>query len=120
MEGVVFDQVSCFFFFEQTNLRIPAYFERHSTTTALMQMTDQWSNDIDRSRMVSGLLLEHSTAFDLEENHEILLIKHYAYGFNFSALDCIKSYLNGRTQKVFYNGSFSESWWSMASLREVA
>ena len=54
-----------------------------------------------------GLLLtDFSKAFDCL-SHELLLAKLYAYGFNFSALRLINSYLKNSKQRTKVNSSYS-------------
>lgn len=47
-----------------------AYRKNHSTTTALVDMTDQWLNAMENGRFVGVLFLNFSAAFDLVD-HEI-------------------------------------------------
>jgi hypothetical protein len=41
-----------------------AYCKNHSTTTALVDMTDRWLNAMDSGRFVGVLFLDFSAAFD--------------------------------------------------------
>jgi hypothetical protein len=42
-----------------------AYRKKHSSTTALVDMTDEWLNTMDYGRFVGVLVLDFSAAFDL-------------------------------------------------------
>jgi hypothetical protein len=45
-----------------------AYPKTNSTTTALVDMTDQWLNAMDNGRFVCVLFLHFSAAFDLVDH----------------------------------------------------
>ena len=65
LERLVFDQITHYFSVNELNSDFQhAYKKGHSTSTALMQMTDQWLSDIDRKRIVGAVLLDFSAAFD--------------------------------------------------------
>ena len=51
-----------------------AYRKKHSTTTALVDMTDQRLNAMDNGRFVGVLSLDFSAALDLVD-HKIILMK---------------------------------------------
>ena len=68
-----------------------AYRRNHSTITVLVDMTDQWLNAMDNSRLVGVLFLDFSAAFDLVD-HEIILTKCMRYGFKEVALNWVQSY----------------------------
>lgn len=107
MELVVFNQISIYFSINELNNEFqPAYKEGNSTSTALMQMTDQWLSDIDRKMIVGAVLLDFSAAFDLID-HKMILMKFKTYGFNTLTLNWMRSYLSERLQMFLLNGSFS-------------
>lgn len=54
------------------------------------------------------MFLDFTDAFDVID-HNILLSKLECYRFSRLSLSLISSYLLGRTQQVFFNGSFSGS-----------
>ena len=85
-----------------------AYRAGHSTSTALVQMSDDWLKALDNSLMVGVVLLDFSAAFDVLD-HSLLVEKLKYYGFNCLALKWITSYLSSRSQRVFLNGSLSNS-----------
>ena len=67
----------------------------HSTTTALTQLFEQWSEAFDLS-----------AAFDVVD-YSILLEKLRIYGFDEKLLAWTRSYLSNRRQKVYIDGTFS-------------
>ncbi len=85
-----------------------AYRPGHSTSTALVHMRDQWLTNIEDRKLVGAVLLDFTAAFDVID-HSILLAKLKCYGVLPLALAWIKSYLSGRSQRVFFNGCFSDS-----------
>ena len=85
-----------------------AYKAMHSTTTALLDITDNIYKALDISEVVVLVLLDYSKAFDCA-NHELIAAKLRALGFKQSAIDWITSYLSGRSQQVFTDAGES-SW----------
>ena len=61
---------------------------------------------LDKGKIVGALLTDCSTAFDCL-NHELLIGKLEAYGFNNKSLTYILSYLTDRKQKTKVNASLS-------------
>ena len=85
-----------------------AYRIKHSTTTALLDITDKTYKALDRSEVIVLVLLDYSKAFDCA-NHRLMNAKLKALGFKQAALDWINSYLSGRSQQVFTESGES-SW----------
>nr|CAH7717665.1 unnamed protein product [Callosobruchus chinensis]CAH7730660.1 unnamed protein product [Callosobruchus chinensis] len=71
----------------------------HSTTTALLHLTDEILRNLDKRYGVLLVLLDLSKAFDTV-NHEILLSKLKFYGMSDIPLNFFGSYLNNRSQRV--------------------
>lgn len=108
-EKIVFNQIQ--FYFSENNLLTEfqhAYRKGFSTCTALTQMTDDWLREIDNKKICGAVLLDFTAAFDVID-HGLLLQKLERYGFKTSALNWFNSYLTNRSQKVYFNGSFSSS-----------
>ena len=76
-----------------------AYRNSHSTTTALLTVTDDIFKAIDESEVVLLTLLDYSKAFDTA-NHKLIIAKLKHFGFHNDALDWVISYLSNRKQKV--------------------
>ena len=75
---------------------------------ALLTMIENWKKSLDNHGLAGGVLMDLSKAFDTI-NHELLIAKLYAYGFDKNALRLIFDYLTDRWQRTKINGSFS-SW----------
>jgi Reverse transcriptase (RNA-dependent DNA polymerase) len=79
----------------------------YSTTTALLKITDDISMELDRRFITILALLDFSKAFETV-NFKLLCQKlKTIFFFSDSAIELIKSYLMGRTQCVYANGTFS-------------
>ena len=76
-----------------------AYKIAHSTTTALLTVTDDIYKALDDSEMIFLTLLDYSKAFDTA-NHRLILAKLKFFGFQDNALSWITSYLSNRSQMV--------------------
>lgn len=108
MERIMYEQIQLYFL--KNNLFTDfqhAYKEKHSTTTALTQMVDDWYDDLEQKKLIGAIFLDFSAAFDILD-HELLLGKLKCYGFSSSALSTISSYLTKRQQMVCFNGSESD------------
>ena len=76
-------------------------------------MISKWKKAVDNGKVAGALLTDLSKAFDCL-NHELLIAKLEAYGFDQSSLEYIYSYLSNRKQRTKVNNSFSE-WCSIIS-----
>ena len=81
--------------------------EKHSTTNALLSLTELLKLSIDNGKFCCGIFLDLQNAFDTV-NHSILLQKLEHYCIRDNALQWFKSYLNERSQYVTVNGHASE------------
>ena len=84
-----------------------------STQHCIMVMFELFKKGLDQGNAVGALLTDLSKAFDCI-NHELLIAKMEAYGFDHSSLTYICSYLPDRKQRTKINNSFS-SWCNIKS-----
>lgn len=78
----------------------------HSTTTTLLNVTDDIINAIDKQKITALVLLDLSKAFDTV-NHGLLCSKLKYLGFDEISLSLFKAYFCNRSQKVVINGEHS-------------
>ena len=69
-------------------------------------MTEKWQASVDGGCQAGALLTDLLKAFDCID-HELLIAKLYAYGFEKNSLYCINSYLKERKQRTKINSSYS-------------
>lgn len=80
----------------------------HSTTTALLNITDNIVKIRDKNMAAILILLDYSKAFDVID-HELMCAKLTFYGFDEAAVLFFRSYLSGRGQVVGLGGNTSQS-----------
>ena len=80
----------------------------HSTLTALLEATNDWSVNIDNGMLNGVVFIDLKKAFDTID-HEILLLKLSNYGVDSTSLKLFQSYLTNRSQKCKVNGELSNS-----------
>ena len=73
---------------------------------ALLAMIEKWKECLDKKGFAGAILMDLSKAFDTI-NHELLIAKLEAYGFEENALEIVHSYLSDRWQRTKVNTSFS-------------
>ena len=79
----------------------------HSTTQALVEITDRIKNAIDGKELTCGIFIDLTKAFDTVD-HNILLKKMHNYGIRGNVHNLFKSYLSNRQQYVKVNNANSE------------
>ena len=79
----------------------------HSTTTALLNVTDDWFNAIDKGNVVGLVMLDLKKAFDTV-NHSILIEKLKMYNLDDKCIKWFESYLFNRTHCTSINGVTSK------------
>ena len=82
------------------------YRKGFSTQYALLSLIERWKKILDEKGFGGAVLMDLSKAFDTL-NHELLIAKLSAYGFNNESLKLIRSYLTNRWQRTKMNKSFS-------------
>ena len=78
----------------------------HSTVSALIQMCDDWSDNMDKGILTGVVFLDIRKAFD-SVDHSILLKKVKFYGVADRELMWFKCYLTTRQQQCLINGCLS-------------
>jgi hypothetical protein len=79
----------------------------HSTSLALIEIIDNILSDLEEGKLVAGIYIDLSKAFDTVD-HEILLDKLNHYGIRGQALNWFQDYLSNRKQYSIVNGKHSE------------
>ena len=82
------------------------YRKGYNSQYALIAMIEKWKKSLDNGGMFAAILMDLSKAFDTI-NHELLIAKLHAYGFEMSALSIVSDYLSDRWQRVKIDSSFS-------------
>lgn len=78
-----------------------------STTTLLLNITDNIIKSLDSGLATALILLDFSKAFDTLD-HELLCSKLEYYGFDHISINFFKSYLSNRRQQVVIDNTFSQ------------
>ena len=81
---------------------------KHSTNHAILSITQQIQEAINKDKIAIGIFIDFQKAFDTV-NHSILLDKLNHYGVKGSANKWFESYLNNRKQFVTINGINSDT-----------
>ncbi|CAB3998901.1 Hypothetical predicted protein [Paramuricea clavata] len=98
MKRIMYDQM--YEYLNQNNLFSKHQFgfrPYHSTTTTLLDCTNEWYTNMDRGLYNLVVFLDLKKALDTVD-HEILLSKFEMYGFQRKALNLLRCYLTHRTQ----------------------
>ena len=80
--------------------------KNHSTQHCSINKLEKWKNTLDKGGFVCTMFMGLSKAVDTM-NHNLLIVKLGAYGFQKDALSFMKSYLTKRRQRVRVNSNFS-------------
>ena len=73
-----------------------------------MSLIERWNNTLDQNGYGGAILIDLSKACDTI-NHDLLVAKLGAYGFDTASLKLMRSYLTNLLQRTKVNTSFS-SW----------
>ena len=68
-------------------------------------MIEKWKKTLDNKGISGAILMDLSKAFDTI-NHELLIAKFRAYGFDYNTLSIIQNYLSDRWQRTKINTTF--------------
>ena len=79
----------------------------YSTTAALLKVTDDWKEKIDRKNYIASVFIDLRKAFDTI-NHDILYNKLMNLGIEVTELKWFQSYLSKRSQRVIINDVLSD------------
>ena len=108
MERLLFYQIENYM---DGKLSMYQYDFRKGAQNCLLFMIEKWRKCHGNKGKTGVLLTDLSKAFDCL-NHELLIAKLSAYGFDYMSLKLIHSYLSDRLQRVKVNSSYS-SWWEI-------
>ena len=82
------------------------YRKRNNTQSALITLIEKMKESLGNNGLAVAVLMDLTKAFDTI-NHELLIAKLHAYGFDMDALEIIWSYLKNRLQRTKINVTFS-------------
>ena len=83
------------------------YRKGYSSQHSLIAMFEKWKKNLDKRGECGALFVDLSKAFDCLQ-HDLLLAKLNAYGFDYKSLKLISSFLSNRKYRTKINSSFSE------------
>ena len=92
---------------DKLSKQLTGFIKNHSTQQCLSCMLEIWKKVLDKGKYISAIFMDLSKAFDTL-NHELLIAKLRANGFETDSLRYMKSYLTNRKQRVRVNKTFSE------------
>ena len=78
----------------------------HNTATALVQMVDQWAEEVERGKIVGLMMTDQSSAYDMV-SFSIMKSKLALFGLSGRALEWVDSFMRGRTQVTCVDGKVS-------------
>ena len=83
------------------------YRKEYSSQHSLITMFEKRKKNLDKGGECGALFVDLSKAFDCLQ-HDLLLAKLNAYGFDYKSLKLISSFLSNRKYGTKINSSFSE------------
>ena len=105
LEKVIFEQMADYF--EPVfSPYLSGFRKRYGCQHVLTRMTENWRKSLDHKKVIGALSMDLSKAFDSLQ-HDILIAKLHAYGFEMKALKLIYSYMINKTQIVKAKGEYS-------------
>ena len=110
LEKIIQNQLTKFLDINKVLIKEQSGFRaKHSTTTALMRVTDDWLKAMDNGQYTGAVFIDLQKAFDMV-NHELLLLKLSGLGIVGKSLDWFASYLSNRRIVTFLNNTLSEEY----------
>ena len=107
MEKIIFEQVEKYLTEKKLIYEYQSGFRSsHSTDTCLLYLHDRIKHEVDSGKYCGMVMLDLQKAFDTV-NHDIMIDKLKAIGFDGTSVSWMQSYLEGRVQMVEVNGSLS-------------
>ena len=82
------------------------YREYYGCPTALLSLTEQWKEGLDKHNIIGKIAIDLSNAFDCL-SHGLILEKLKFYGLSDHALSLMRCYLSSRYQRVKRGDAFS-------------
>ena len=104
-ERVLFEQIEKFSE-KILSSKLCGFRKGHSTQHALLNLLKNWQKTLDKSGVLRTVLMDLSKACDCLQ-HDLLIAKLSAYGFEDSATSLISDYLSKRYQRVKIGSVFS-------------
>ena len=92
--------------FKLWNDDMNAYRENYSTITAMVDIMETWTENIDDCYQNLNIFLDLSSAFDCV-SAPVLINKMIIYGFGPNTCALLSSYLTNRSQSTLVNGELS-------------
>ena len=92
---------------DKLSKQLTGFRKNHSTQHCLSCIIEIWKKVLDKGGHICATFMNLSTTFDTL-NHNLLIAKLGAFGFETDTLRYRKSYLTNRTQRVRVNKTFSE------------
>ena len=83
------------------------YRKGYSSQHSLIAIFEKWKKNLDKGGECGALFVDLSKAFDCLQ-HDLLLAKLNAYGFDYKSLKLISSFLSNKKYRTKINSSFSE------------
>ena len=83
-----------------------SYRKGFNSQHALISLIERWRKSLDNKGYGGAVLMDLFKAFDTL-NHDLLIAKLHAYGFDIKTLKLLHSYLTKRWQRTKVNSSFS-------------
>ena len=80
-----------------------AYHKFQGCSTALLTLTEQWKEELDRHKVIGAVSMDLSKAFDCLPAFDLILEKLEFYGLGAKSISLLRSYLSSR-----YHGLKSE------------